>query len=361
MPDKPINEIPMFFIMGRPRSGTTLLSTLFDAHHNVRIPPEFPIFLSLIQRFRKVKSWDEQTIIEFVNHIAKNDVFKHRTLENLNVDIEQLTRNLMSLKEGGTLADFLKAFNYSSFSIFPKDEILQIGDKNPLYSIYVNRFVKTCPDARFVCIVRDYRDNFVSMKKLAELELEAPALTLQVTRWRFVVRLFFRWKKKFPEKFFLIRYEDLAEKPEETIIAICQFLGLPFDPTVFDFFHKKEETLKFYPQEIIEKYHSSLLKPISTSRIGLYKSQLTPAQIRLADKVAGSYADRLGYERADTRFQLFLWLQSLPLLIYGTLLFWLMQLGSYLPYRIATTLSVRLLILARTYNRLFGERKKKPW
>jgi len=156
----------------------------------------------------------------------------------------------------------------------------------------------------------------------------------------------------------MLRYEDLAEKPEGTISSICEFLGIPYDPTVFDFFHKKEETMKVYPRELLEKYHSSLLKPISTSRIGLWKEQLTAHQVRLADLVAGKYADQLGYDRTTKQVDLLLWLQSRPMVIYGYLLFWFMQLGSYLPYRFGTWLSIKLLILAKTYNRLFGNKIK---
>ena len=74
---------PFFFILGRPRSGTTLLKALFDAHPNVKIPPELPIFLPLYQKFRHVKKWDRQNILSFVDHVFHPNVFNNRTLENL--------------------------------------------------------------------------------------------------------------------------------------------------------------------------------------------------------------------------------------------------------------------------------------
>ena len=39
-----IKELPIFFIVGSPRSGTTMLRTIFDAHPNVSIPLENPFF-----------------------------------------------------------------------------------------------------------------------------------------------------------------------------------------------------------------------------------------------------------------------------------------------------------------------------
>ena len=312
---------------------------LFDAHPNVRIPPEFPIFLSLIQRLKRVKRWDEKRIQTFVDHIFENNMSNHYPLENLKIDRESLTQELRAAGPDASLADLLKVFNASAFSPFPKQEILLIGDKNPLYSIYIKRFIHVFPDARFVCINRDYRDNFISMKRLADLKLEAPILSLQVLRWRFVAREFLKYKKRYPGRFFLVRYEDVVMNQEETIRNVCGFLGLPFDPSVFEFFRKKEETEKNYPQEIVKLIHNNLMKPINTGRMGLWKKELSLRQVQVADQVAGSYAEKMGYERIDPRFHLWVYLKTLPMVVYGTLLFKFMQFGSILPYKISGWIS----------------------
>jgi hypothetical protein len=354
-----IRSIPIFFILGRPRSGTTLLSALFDAHPNVRIPPEYPIFLSLIQRFKKVRTWDEPMIFTFVEHIFRHDVFNHYTLENLKIDREKLTASLLSLGPEVSLSDLMKTFQSHAYSIFPKKELLQIGDKNPLYSIYFQRFLRIFTDARFICITRDYRDNYISMKGLADLELEAPILSLQVARWRFVARSFLQYRNRYPHRFYLVRYEDLVTNPEGTMQQLCRFLSLPYEPSVFDFYKKKEETLKVYPRVIVEKVHKSLMHPVSTSRMGLWKRELTERQVRIADAVAGKYADILDYERLSRKVSPGLFILTRPVMIYAFLLFWMMQLGFHLPYRISGWLTVRLLILVKTWFLLFGRQRKQ--
>ena len=360
IPQKPegidFSKIPFFFILGRPRSGTTLLSTLFDAHPNVKLPPEFPIFLSLIQRFRKVKNWTPQLLDDFVDHIAENNVFNHRTLENLKIDKESLRQQLGTLPANAPLELLLKIFNASAFSLFPKEELLSIGDKNPVYSIYIKRLISAFPDARFVCITRDYRDNYISMKNLADLKLEAPVLTLQVARWRFAARLFLKYRKRFPDQFMLVRYEDLVNHPEETLKPICEFLGVPYHPEDFDFYKKKEETEATYPQQIVKRIHKNLMNPINKSRMGLWKKELTDRQVKTADVVAGKLADRFQYERKYVGFHPWTWLKTRPLVIYATLLFWLMQAGSFLPHKAATWMSVKLLVLVKMYHIFKGKR-----
>ncbi len=274
MENQDLKKVPMFFILGRPRSGTTLLRTLFDAHPNVKIPPEFPIILHLYQKFRKVKDWDEKTIELFVNTIFNSPSFNNQQFANFRIDRDTYTANLMTLAHNGTTLDFLKSFNFYSFTLFPKKKIEWIGDKNPPYSIYVKRFLKIFPDAKFICIVRDYRDNYISMKGLSNLNLEAAVLSLQVSRWRYAVKLFLKYKKKYPGRFYIVRYEDLVKRQEEIFRELCSFLNIAYDPVVFDFFTKKDESLKFFPKEIIEKYHKSLLNPINTGRMNIWKKEL---------------------------------------------------------------------------------------
>lgn len=342
--------VPIFFIMGRPRSGTTLLSTLFDAHPNVRIPPEFPIMLPLYQAFRKVKVWDETVIKEFVAFIFQHNVFIHRTLENLKIDREAFTAELLKLQGIGTVQDFLKKVNEQGFSLFPKGELLRIGDKNPVYSIYTRRFLKIFPDAKFICIVRDYRDNYVSMRKLSDLKLEAPVLTLQVYRWRYVAKLFLSCGREYPDRVKIIRYEDLVTDKSAVVQDLCDFIGIPFEPGVFDFYRKKEETEKAYDNPLIARFHGSLMNPVNTGRMEQWKRELSPREVRMADTVAGRFGRRFGYHESGPSVAD--WLRSRPMAIYGWLIFKVYVWGSYLPAKMSLWLSVKLLVLVRTWHRL---------
>ncbi|MFC2102683.1 sulfotransferase, partial [Bacteroidota bacterium] len=184
------SSTPSFFILGRPRSGTTLLRVMLDAHPNVIIPPEFPIIPLLANRFRKTKQWDEVTIRQFVEEIYKKPTFGHRSIEDLRIDREELTRNLMNLLPKVDLGELFSGFNASSASVFPKKDIQSVGDKNPLYSIFIKHLLKIFPKAKFVCLVRDYRDTFCSLRDMNGTPIEAPNVALQASRWKYVVRQF---------------------------------------------------------------------------------------------------------------------------------------------------------------------------
>jgi hypothetical protein len=356
-----LKDIPIFFIMGRPRSGTTLLTTLFNAHPNVRIAPEFPIMIFLYQRFRRVRNWDEPTIRSFIDHafyFSKTSKVTQRRVENLRIDKEYIISELLKFQGEGSIQLFLKSINYYAYSIYSKDKTQLIGDKNPVYSIFVKRFLKIFPEAKFICIIRDYRDNFISMQKLAEKEVavEAPSVPLQIGRWRYFTKLFLHCKRRYPERFYLLRYEDLVTEQEKTFKSLCDFLGIEYTPAVFDYYKKKDETLKTYGNPTWEKFHSSLLKPINTSSMNTWQNVLTEKQVKMADHVAGKYADAMGYERRCKEFNLGLYLKSAPWIVYNYILLSLLMFGTYLPFKVSQWWFKKSLILLRTYLRITGKK-----
>jgi hypothetical protein len=324
----------------------------------VRIAPEFPVMLFLYQRFRKVKKWDETTIRSFVDHIFDYSKFSLRRVENLKLDKEFIIGELLKYKETGTIQLFLKSINYYAYSVYEKSETVWIGDKNPIYSIYANRLRKIFPDAKFICIIRDYRDNFISIRKLAEKEIavEAPVLPLQVARWRYFVSLFLKSKRRFPDKYYILRYEDLVSQQETTVRSLCDFLGIDYDPSVFDFYRKKDEVSEQYSSTIWEKFHENLLKPVNTGRMNTWQDKLTNQQVRMADQIAGKYADRLGYERKHKGFSVGLFLKSCPMLAYNHILLIMMIAVTYLPARASQWWFFKSTILLKTYLKVLGKK-----
>jgi hypothetical protein len=347
--------VPFFFILGRPRSGTTLLKTLFDAHPNVKIPMEMPVFLNLYQKFRHVRTWDKEHLLAFVDHVFNPGNFKNLRLENLKIDRKTFTEDLLKLENNCTIQDLLVKLNEHSASVFPKREILIVGDKNPVYSVYMKRLIRIFPKAWFICIIRDYRDNYVSLKNLQEVILEAPVLTLQIARWVYVTKLFLACQNKFPDRFFVIRYEDLVTKPRESFRELCAFLSIPYVPEVFDFYKNQDTLLNTFPNQEIAKIHQSLMFPVNTGRMDLWKTELTDLEVKIADQIAGKTADSMGYSRKTTKFSLPVYLKSLPMAVYGKLLFRLMQWGSLLPYRFSRWLSLNIPKLLKVYSR-FSEK-----
>jgi hypothetical protein len=159
-----VKNTPMFFILGRPRTGSTLLRTLFDAHPQVIIPQEWPMLLLLHFRFEKVKYWDKKNLEEFYQSLFQPLKIPFWSIRNWpGIDLNLLHSNLLLCEGEQTLETLLKVvyFHYNSF--FDKKEIVLIGDKNPAISNHPELLAKLFPTAKFIHLVRDYRDNLVSL------------------------------------------------------------------------------------------------------------------------------------------------------------------------------------------------------
>ena len=350
--DRQPGAVPMFFIIGRPRSGTTLLRVLFEAHPNVTIPPESPFIINLYKKYSKVTFWDDQTIKEF-----SEDVVRQRYFDKWLIDKELLYNNLLEEKGENTFQEMARKVCLSYHSVFEKKEILLVGDKNPANSLFAPRIHKLFPDSKIIHITRDYRDNYLS---LINVNFEVPIVPLVVFRWKFAWKRMQKLKKQHPELIYSLKYEDLASDPENSFRKVCDFLGLEFDPSVFNFYEKKAEMEEAYSgSKDLSIVHKSLLNPISTDRMDLWKKQLTARQIRVADLVAGKTAEKAGYERQYTKFNPGLYLWILPTLIYGSVMYRLILLGDHLPYKWRNSLNRTLGIFLKIYWK-FNERKVKP-
>lgn len=349
---QPLSDLPVFFIIGRPRSGTTLLRMLFEAHPHVVIPPESPFIISLYKKYGKITHWDEPVIRRFAA-----DLMKQRYFDKWLVTEQKLLALLQNAGGETTFQAMVKQVCLTYESVYEKSGIKLIGDKNPYYSLYINRIHKLFPEAKIIHLTRDYRDNYLS---LTNVNFEVPIVPLVVYRWKFAWRLVHGLRKQHPGLVYPLRYEDLAANPEAEFGKLCDFLGIHFDPSVIKFYEKKPEVEKAYAgSNDISIIHKSLLNPISTSRMNLWKTQMTPKQIRMADAVAGKTGALAGYTPQYPGFSLGIWLQTLPMQVYGWLMYRMLLLGDHLPYTMRNTLGRFLGIFLKVYWSL-NKRKVKP-
>ncbi|MDZ7743375.1 MAG: sulfotransferase [Bacteroidota bacterium] len=345
-------DIPFFFIIGRPRSGTTLLRLLIEAHPHVIIPPESPVILSLYKKYEGKKVWQKEDLEDLIE-----DLYRQQYFEAWLIKKEVLRKRLIKLTGEISFLEIIRELYQAYPSMFPKENIQLIGDKNPVYALYIKRIHKLFPDSKFIYISRDYRDNYLS---LIRVNFEIPLVPLVVYRWKFAYRQFRKLEKEHPARFYFIRYEDLASNPETVIKKVYDFLGLDFRQEVFDFYKKKEEMQKAYGHsEELMDIHRSLLNPINTGRINTWKKKMSEKQIRMADLVAGKTADECGYERKYKGFDLWLYLRMLPLLTYGKIMYQLMLWGERLPYKARSALLEFLGIFLRVYWSLNKEKLNK--
>jgi len=339
--------LPFFFIIGRPRSGTYLLRNMFDAHPHVAIPTEGPVIANLYPKYGKKTTWTKKDIKHFLA-----DVFRHKDIQKWPLNKSELEKALLAYAGKCTFQTLIKIVYLHFQSAFPKESIHLLGDKNPVYSTNTDKILKAFPDARFIHLTRDYRDNLVSIRKV---DFEAPYTPLIVYRWRHSAKLLHALKRKYPHRFFTLRYEDLVREPEDSLQKVCRFLGIPFKESMLDFYKKQPQAFAKHPDKEVEKYHQSLTNPINTKKIGVWKESLPEKEIKMADAVAGKFAALAGYQRTYHQANYKTKIKSMPGILYGKSAYLFADFLDILPFRLRLKIKEAGSILAIVYNKLTGK------
>ena len=289
-----IKELPFFFIVGSPRSGTTLLRTFFDAHPNIQIPWEMPFLIYYYDKYKNTSEWNKETIEHFINELFTDIKYDFWSLKGWRLEKEELKNVLSKMPLNSKYPDMIKIIYLSFKSIFPKEAITLIGDKNFLHSYFIKQIIQIFPEAKFVHIVRDYRDHILSIEKV---DFGSKLTPFTALRWKLCQEQIEKYKKEFPEKFYTIKYEILVNNSKPELEKICLFLKIDFRKEMLLTSNSIENLKNTYQFIAIEKYQSSLLQPINNSKVETWKNKMPEKEIKMADMIVGKWAEMYGYER----------------------------------------------------------------
>jgi radical SAM superfamily enzyme YgiQ (UPF0313 family) len=323
------NEIPntgIFFITGRPRSGTTLLRSLLDAHQNIVVPYELTFIIDLYPRYGHYKNWDTNTKKSFFNDLT------HQPLINFwDIDPQLFMEKFLNTPSDIDYSYVCK-FVYLQFkSLMPKQNILLIGDKNPIYTIHVNRLLRIFPEAKFIHITREYKDQISSM---LNVNFEKPLISSLAYRWKYFNKIIQTFKEEHPESVFFLKYEDLVKNPEIEMKKVFNYLSVPYNENIFEFYKVKDDFVKTYSKEKVEKYHKELFQPINTSRIGTWLQNIDERKVKKIEAIIGRDAETFGYERKYKKLFLQYKISAIPGIVYG--------MSYYLIYKLIYNFPIRI-------------------
>src|SRR5512145_1853257 len=143
---------PMPIIVGVPRSGTTLLRMMIDAHPAVAIPPETGFLPALADLDPASGSSDA----------AWQIITGFHTWPDFQLDPAVLRTTLDRLSPASP-ADAARAF-YRLYA--QRHGKARWGDKTPTYGTQLDRIASLLPEAHFIHLIRDGRDVMVSARNL---------------------------------------------------------------------------------------------------------------------------------------------------------------------------------------------------
>jgi hypothetical protein len=106
------------------------------------------------------------------------------------------------------------------------------GDQTGLVERYANEIMAVYPDARMIHMVRDPRDRYEA--SLALWPRGRGRVGGATARWRYSIDLGERNRRRYPERYLFVRYEDLVTRPEETARRVCEFVGVGYEAEMLE-------------------------------------------------------------------------------------------------------------------------------
>ncbi len=195
------------FVVGMPRSGTTLVERIISQHTDVTSAGELQHFGLLVKKMAKTPS---------------NRVIDAETVTATeNIDFKELGKRYIESTRAltGKTAKFV--------------------DKMPLNVLYVGFILQALPKAKIVCLDRNPLDTIVSnFRQLFSVNQSYYnyAYDLQTTTEFYLLfkQLAELWLALFPDNFYLINYEKLVNDPINEAKQLIEFCDLSWQEQCVD-------------------------------------------------------------------------------------------------------------------------------
>lgn len=274
-------------LFGMERSGTTLLSMMVGAHPQIAVPLSvtgmwYEFFANLKVRYNDLAS--ESDVGRLVDSVLAHERIR---LWDSVLDRDRIHENCRTRDFGSVVAAVHG--EYARQQGKPRWANIDIATLDSMH--IANAWF---PNGRFVHIIRDGRDVALSHQtmpygagNIAECAMAWDRRVGQNLRIGAVLG---------PSRYLAIRYEDLILEPQAALHRICEFLSVPFSPAMLEYRQTVERTIPTDKRWLWPE----ISKPPQRSRVGVWKTHMSPTQRTVFEWNAGDLLRELHYE-AGTR------------------------------------------------------------
>lgn len=263
----PLDTAVPLFPLGSPRSGTTLLARLLNAHPQILMTNETAVFLMLHENIAKSRIGVQAGLLYGKQY---HQLWADHLAQNVKPLVESYYEKIR--REAG------------------KGGLRYWGDKHPHHHRCLDFLAELYPNACYVYIVRDPRDTACSIA-----EMRGVGFRQALGTWRKFADGFEHFTNAVPAaRLGRLRYEWLVADYEGEARRLFDWLGLDYDRRVERFLAKYRHV----------DMHTSLTgraakTDFGQKSVGRWRREISPEDQGYADEAAGDYLDRYGYERAS--------------------------------------------------------------
>jgi len=299
------------FIIGCPRSGTSIFSNFFKNNSKVVFFDEVDIWeknkiianQSIIRKLN-IKLWKSlRRLIPATMFVRKIHWYTTQLLYAVHLMNEEKSDRLT---ENDLNNEMIAQVKYIIKKHVPAEKKLVV--KSVVNSLRILFIKKLFPNAKFIHVIRDGRDVACSLVKGNEGKVwmhtkppgwkEWQKKTTGPVRgawiWNTIIKTIREDSKKLsPNNYYEVKYENFVKNPEMTLRSLFSSLDLPFEKTQEELCKKisnvqKKEYLTNTSSDDWASYDHSV-------RIGRYKQNLSTEMLKKVESVLGKTNSELGY------------------------------------------------------------------
>ncbi len=269
------------FVLGCPRSGTTLLYHMLLSAGNFAVyRAESQVFNLLEPRFGNLDhAGNRQRLLEAWQ---ETELFRRTGL-----DRDEISGAVMAnCRNGG---DFLRMVMEA---MARHQGVERWADCTPEHLLYLHRIKQTIPNALVIHIIRDGRDVALSLEKQAWIRPfpwdRAKTLEVAGLYWEWIVNKGRRDGRALGQDYIEVRFEDLVSDPTKVLSTLSGFIGQELD-------YEKIERVGIGSVSKPNSSFSDGKKTEDFSPVGRWKNSLSAAQRERLEGMMGETLRGLGY------------------------------------------------------------------
>lgn len=239
-------DMPLIFIGGVPRSGTTLMRAMLDAHPDVRCGQETRVI---------------PRILQLRSHWLKSEK------ESLRLQEAGITKEVMN----SAIAQFCLEIIAKHGEPAPR-----LCNKDPLTLKMGTYVIELFPNAKFLFMVRDGRATVHSIisRKVTITGFDLTNYRQCMTKWNHAIEVMHNQCKEIgKERCMMVYYEQLVLHPEEWMRKILNFLDVPWNDSVLhheEFINKPNGV----PLSKVERSSDQVIKPVNLEAMSKWVGQI---------------------------------------------------------------------------------------
>lgn len=290
-------NIKKAFILGNPRSGTSLLRIILNNHKNIIAPPESGFAHWWLKKYGTWQKKDCDNLEKLKS--LMNDLMLSRKIETWELDFNALYEKIILTKP----SNYSELVTLVYLEFITKMDVKVIIDKNNYYINHLKDLLKIWPDAYFIHLVRDGRDVASSYMELMDKDIKyikyKPKLSKNIadiaSEWTNNVLSIEEYLLTInKDKRITIKFEDLIFSTKDTLNDLCEHFKIEFDDVMMNYYSQTER--KYLEPKETSGWKEKTTSPPLTSRVGRYHEDISPSDLKIFNSIAYEALSSFGYK-----------------------------------------------------------------